>query len=48
MTGELFLGGFKIFGDAATINLTHFLYQICLTGKSDENDCLYVQNTEGH
>ena len=31
-----------------TINLTRFLYQICLTGKSDENDYLYVQNTEVH
>ena len=28
------------------INLTCFLYQICLTDKSDENDYLYVQNTE--
>ena len=30
------------------INLTRFLYQICLTGKSDENDYLYVQNMEAH
>ena len=31
-----------------TANLTRVLYQICLTGKSDENDYLYVQNTEMH
>ena len=30
------------------INLTRFLYQICLTGKSDKNDSFYVQNTEAH
>ena len=30
------------------INLTRFLCQICLTGKSDENDYLYVQNMEAH
>ena len=28
-----------------TINLTRFLYQICLRSKSDENDYLYVLNT---
>ena len=31
-----------------TINLTRFLYQICLTSKSDENCYLYVQNTEAN
>ena len=30
------------------IYLTRFLYQICLTGKSDKNGYLYVQNTEAH
>ena len=25
-----------------------FLYQICLTGNSDENDYLHVQNTEAN
>ena len=29
-------------------NLTRFLHQVCLTGKSDENDYLYVHNTETH
>ena len=33
---------------SGTINLTRFLYQICLTGKSDEKDYFYVQNTEAH
>ena len=28
--------------------ITRFLYKICLAGKSDENDYLYVQNTEAH
>ena len=28
--------------------MIRFLYQICLTGKSDENDYLYAQNTEAH
>ena len=27
------------------INMTRLLYRICLTGKSDENDYLYFQNT---
>ena len=27
-----------------TFNLTCFLYQICLTGKSYESDCFYVRN----
>ena len=31
-----------------TINLTRLMYQICLSNKSDENDYLYVQNTEAH
>ena len=31
-----------------TINLARFLYQISLTGKFNENDYLYVQNTEVH
>ena len=30
------------------INLIRFLYEISLTGKTDENDYLYVQNTEAH
>ena len=35
---------YKFSGSSATINLTRFLYQICRTGKSDENDYFYVQN----
>ena len=31
-----------------TINLISFLYEICLTSKSDENCYLYVQNTEAN
>ena len=31
-----------------TISLTRFPCQTCLTGKSDEDDYLYVQNTEVH
>ena len=35
---------YTLSGSSGTINLTRFLYQICRTGKSDENDCFYVQN----
>ena len=31
-------------GSSGTFNLTRFLYQICRTGKSDENDYFYGQN----
>ena len=34
--------------DSAYYTLSDFLYQICLKGKSDENYCFYVQNTEAH
>ena len=39
---------YYIIRESGTINLTRFLYQICLTGKSDENDHLYDQNIEAH
>ena len=29
---------YTLSGSSGRINLTHFLYQICRTGKSDEND----------
>ena len=35
---------YTLSGSFGTINLTRFLYQICWTGKSDENDYFYVQN----
>ena len=35
---------YTLSGSFGTINLTRFLYQICWTGKSDENDHFYVQN----
>ena len=35
---------FTLSGLYGTIYLTRFQYQICLTGKSDENDYFYVQN----
>ena len=35
---------YTLSGSSGTINLTRFLYQICRTGKSDENDYFYVQN----
>ena len=33
---------YTLSGSSGTINLTRFLYQICRTGKSDENDYFYV------
>ena len=35
---------YTLSGSSGTINLTRFLYQICRTSKSDENDYFYVQN----
>ena len=35
---------YTLSGSSGTINLTRFLYQICRTGKSDENDYFYGQN----
>ena len=35
---------YTLSGSSGTINLTRFLYQICRTGKSDENDYFYAQN----
>ena len=35
---------YTLSGSSGTINLTFLLYQICRTGKSDENDYFYVQN----
>ena len=35
---------YTLSGSSGTINLTRFLYQICRTGKSDENDYFHVQN----
>ena len=35
---------YTLSGSSGTINLTRFLYQICRTGKSDENDYFFGQN----
>ena len=37
---------YTLSGSSSTIKLTRFLYQICRTGKSDENDYFYVQNNK--
>ena len=39
-----YIAYYTLSGSPGTINLTRFLYQICRTGKSDENDYFYVQN----
>ena len=35
---------YTLSGSSSTIKWTRFLYQICQTGKSDENDYFHVQN----
>ena len=35
---------YTLSGSLGTINLTRFLYQICRTGKPDENDYFYAQD----
>ena len=36
---------YTLSGSSGTINLTRFLYQICRTCKSDENDYFYLRMT---
>ena len=39
---------YTLSSSSRTINPTRFLYQIYRTGKSDENDCFYVQNIKNN